>query len=89
MRILPALSGSLPTVPAGALRITVRRESNVKVSLTIDATGKVPKSIVKSATVSDPNVGTCIAKAVKRWKFPKPRGGAKVEVTYPFVLTPG
>ncbi len=61
----------------------------VKVSFTIAATGKVKSSVVKSTTVSDPNVGACVAKAVKRWKFPKPNGGAEVKVTYPFHLSPG
>jgi len=43
-----------------------------------------------SATaVSDLNVGNGIAKAVKRWNFPKPQGGAKVNANDPFVLTSG
>ena len=45
--------------------------------------------MVSSTTLSDKNVGNCVAKAVKRWKFPKPRGGGNVVVTYPFVLEPG
>lgn len=61
----------------------------VKVNFTIGATGKVEKSKVKSTTVADPRVGICVAKAVKRWKFPKPTGGAKVSVNYPFHLSPG
>jgi len=62
---------------------------DVKVKFTIAATGKVQSASVKSTTLSDPNVANCVAKAVKRWKFPKPHGGAKVNVTYPFVLSPG
>ena len=31
-------------------------------------------------------VGACIARAVRRWKFPPPEGGGIVVVTYPFVL---
>ena len=40
-------------------------------------------------TLKDAAVGNCIAKAVRRWKFPKPRGGGSVIVSYPFVLQPG
>lgn len=61
----------------------------VAVQFTIVATGKVGESKVDSTTLSDQNVGECVAKAVKRWKFPKPQGGVDVSVTYPFVLSPG
>lgn len=61
----------------------------VKVRFSIHPTGLVEGSTVKSTTVSDPKVGTCIAKAVKHWKFPEPTGGARVKVTYPFQLSPG
>jgi len=58
----------------------------VSVQFTIGASGSVTKSTVIDNTVSDEKVATCIAKAVKRWTFPKPEGGGVVEVTYPFVL---
>jgi TonB family protein len=61
----------------------------VVVDFTIAATGKVSEAEVDSTTVSDEDVGKCIAKAAKRWKFPKPRGGGVVVVKYPFVLAPG
>ncbi len=40
------------------------------------------------AIVASEGVGKCIAKAVKRWKFPKPTGGGVVVVAHPFVLAP-
>ncbi len=61
----------------------------VTIDFTIDATGKVSTSSVASETISDSKVSECIAKAVKRWKFPKPTGGGVVKVTYPFSLEPG
>lgn len=64
-------------------------EGRVAIDFTIGTTGKVGKSEVDTTTVSDKSVGKCIAKAVKRWKFPRPRGGGVVTVTYPFVLSPG
>jgi hypothetical protein len=33
-------------------------------------------------------VGRCIREAVLQWKFPRPRGGREVPVTYPFNLVP-
>ncbi len=64
-------------------------EGRVAIKFTIGAKGKVTEATVESDSLSDDKVGKCIAKAVKRWKFPKPTGGGVVTVTYPFVLSPG
>ncbi|MBV1860429.1 MAG: AgmX/PglI C-terminal domain-containing protein [Nannocystaceae bacterium] len=61
----------------------------VAVQFTIGRTGKVPLAVVSETTLKDRAVGNCIAKAVRRWKFPSPEGGGNVMVTYPFVLNPG
>jgi len=61
----------------------------VAVQFTIGPTGAVPVAVVQSSSIKDQNVANCVAKAVKRWKFPKPQGGGNVVVTYPFVLSPG
>lgn len=60
----------------------------VNIEFVIGATGKVTSAKVESHTMSDAKVGNCIAKAVKRWKFPRPPGGGVVKVAYPFVLSP-
>jgi len=64
-------------------------KGRVAIQFTIGGTGKVPLAVVSSTTLKDKNVGNCIAKAVKRWKFPAPKGGSTVMVTYPFVLNAG
>jgi Ca-activated chloride channel family protein len=61
----------------------------VSIEMTIDADGKISTSIVGTNNTGDEAVGQCIAKAVKKWTFPKPAGGGTVKVTYPFVLSPG
>ncbi len=61
----------------------------VAVQFTIGATGRVPVAVVSESSLGDRNVGNCVSKAVRRWKFPKPEGGGNVVVTYPFVLNPG
>jgi TonB family protein len=63
-------------------------KGRVAVQFTIGATGKVPLAVVQESSVNDRNVGNCIAKAVRRWRFPKPENSGLVMVTYPFVLTP-
>lgn len=64
-------------------------QGRVAVNFVITTTGKVGSSVVQETSLKDRSVANCIAKAVKRWKFPKPRGGGNVIVTYPFTLTPG
>jgi outer membrane biosynthesis protein TonB len=59
----------------------------VTINFVIAGTGKVASAVVQESTIDNPTVANCIAKAVKRWKFPKPRGGGNVIVTYPFNLT--
>lgn len=60
----------------------------VDVQFTISPKGEVPVAVVASSTLDHDATETCIAKAVKRWKFPKPKGEGNVVVTYPFVLQP-
>jgi TonB family protein len=64
-------------------------KGRVAIQFTIGGSGKVPTAVVSQSTIKDASVGNCIAKAVRRWKFPKPRGGGSVIVTYPFVLEAG
>ena len=64
-------------------------EGGASIEFVIEGTGKVSSASVSKTTLADENVGVCIAKATKRWKFPKPSDGAAVTVVYPFVLSPG
>lgn len=64
-------------------------QGRVSVNFVITGTGKVGSSVVQESTLKDSSVANCVAKAVKRWQFPKPRGGGNVIVTYPFNLSPG
>lgn len=60
----------------------------VSVQFVIGPTGHVPVAVVSETSVASAQVGNCIARAVKRWRFP---GGkrANAVVTYPFVLGSG
>ncbi|PRP90216.1 Vault protein inter-alpha-trypsin [Enhygromyxa salina] len=60
----------------------------VEVQFRIAGSGEVSSSSVTGNTLGDDQVGSCIAAAVRRWKFPKPRAGAAVVVKYPFILEP-
>lgn len=66
------------------------RDPNLKgrvvVQFKIGPTGNVPAAVVQSSTVKDNAVNNCVAKAVRRWTFPKPPSGGMSSVTYPFIL---
>ena len=60
----------------------------VAIQFTIAPHGKVPSAVVAESTMRDPQIGQCMAQAVRRWTFPKPKDGIVI-VTYPFVFEPG
>jgi TonB family protein len=65
------------------------RAGRVELTFYVGPTGKVAISDVSESTLGDPIAERCMAKAVKRWKFPRPRGTGSAKVVYPFVLSPG
>ncbi|ATB49120.1 adventurous gliding motility protein GltG [Corallococcus macrosporus] len=58
----------------------------VAVKFVITATGSVATSSVAQSTASNAALETCVAGRVRTWKFPEPKGGGVVVVTYPFIF---
>jgi hypothetical protein len=56
--------------------------------MTIGNGGKVNSSLISENTTRNVALGQCIAKAAKKWVFPKPPGGGDIVVSYPFNLSP-
>jgi TonB family protein len=63
-------------------------QGRVIVRFTIAPSGEVIDSVVASSTLGDPSTEQCIADKVLSFEFPKPAGGGKVVVSYPFNLRP-
>ncbi|MBV1857445.1 MAG: TonB family protein [Nannocystaceae bacterium] len=61
----------------------------VEVEFVVSPAGRVLTAVVAGSSLGNDPAATCIAKAVKRWKFPKPRSAGAVTIRYPFVMTPG
>jgi outer membrane biosynthesis protein TonB len=61
-------------------------QGRLVIQFTIAATGQVVVSRVLSSTLGNAKVEQCIAMAVRRWLFPRPRDRGAVVVTYPLVL---
>lgn len=58
----------------------------VAVRFTIGPTGMVESQKIGDTTLKNASVESCILSRVASWKFPTPRGGTKVQVTYPFLF---
>lgn len=61
----------------------------VIVAFVIDPTGAVAGADIGSSTLGNSAVEQCLRTRVTRWRFPEPRGGGIVRVSYPFVFTSG
>jgi hypothetical protein len=58
----------------------------VAVKFTILGDGKVDLQRVTQTTLRNQTVEGCILQRIGKWQFPKPEGGTKVLVTYPFLF---
>ncbi len=58
----------------------------VAVKFTISGNGQVETQSINDTTLKSAPVEGCILNKVAKWKFPEPRGGTKVLVTYPFLF---
>ena len=58
----------------------------VSVKFTIAGTGHVESQLIGDTTLKSLPVEGCILNKVSKWKFPEPKGGTKVVVSYPFLF---
>lgn len=58
----------------------------VAVKFTISGTGQVIAQNIGDTTLKNQPVEGCILNKISKWKFPEPKGGTKVVVTYPFLF---
>lgn len=58
----------------------------VAVKFVIAGNGSVASSSVAQSTAANAELETCVAGRVRTWKFPEPKGGGVVVVTYPFIF---
>ncbi len=58
----------------------------ILIKFTIGLDGTVAEQRVGTTTLKNADVEGCILRRVARWKFPMPKGGTSVLVTYPFLF---
>ncbi|WNG26218.1 AgmX/PglI C-terminal domain-containing protein [Cystobacter fuscus] len=60
----------------------------VAVAFTIDPAGGVAEANVTETTLNNSTAEACMLSRIRRWKFPEPKGGGVVAVTYPWLFSP-
>ncbi len=71
-----------------ALKSPNSLRGKIAVRFVISATGDVCATELSQSTVSHPVLERCVLDAVASWRFPPPKGGGIVIVTYPFIFRP-
>jgi len=61
-------------------------EGKVVVSFTISPSGSVMRPSIKSSTLGNSKVESCITSRLGRWRFPAPKNAGAVRVSYPFLF---
>ena len=61
----------------------------ITVKFVIAKDGSVSKASTKTSTMGNKAVESCINRRFHRFKFPEPKGGGIVIVSYPFIFAPG
>lgn len=71
-----------------ALRAQPNLAGRVVVGWTVLPDGRTAEVSVEEDGLGDEPVAKCLLAAVRRWRFPKPEGGAAITVRYPWVFKP-
>jgi hypothetical protein len=56
------------------------------VDFKINGGGNVPNAGISEASMQNQQVSQCLLTKLRSWKFPQPRGGVLVAVSYPFIF---
>ncbi len=67
------------------LLLNPKLSGKLQMEWTISTSGSVSVVKTKQNTMATPAVAMCVSANIKKWKFPKPKGGIVV-VTYPFIF---
>lgn len=60
----------------------------VTMNFEVNGVGNLNFARVQRSSLNDRPVEDCISTKMMNWKFPQPRGGVNVKVSYPFMLRP-
>jgi hypothetical protein len=87
-RVVRAHQGGIKYCYETELMRQPRLAGKIVVSWRIDLEGKVLSARVRSTTMNNVSVESCLVRQIGRWRFPKP-AGMMVDVAYPFLFRSG
>lgn len=88
-RVIRANIGQIRYCYESELQAKPNLAGKVSVRFIINQTGDVAQAqVAEGSTLNEPRLSECIRTRVRSWKFPSPKGGGNVVVTYPFVFRP-
>ncbi len=61
-------------------------QGKLVIDFTIQTSGGVRTAKVNQSSIDESSLGACLIKRLMEWKFPKPKGGIEVAVSYPFIF---
>jgi hypothetical protein len=61
-------------------------EGKINLNFIIGSDGLIKTTEIKESTLNDTWLEDCVIRRLARWKFPNPRGGVNVTVSYPFIF---
>lgn len=86
MRVIRTKKNQYRTCYEKALQRQRDLEGKIRIAFTVGPDGRVLIAKADENTMGSAEVANCIARRMKMWRFPKPRGGGFVEVRYPFLF---
>ncbi len=88
-RVIKANLGQIRYCYESELQAKPNLAGKVLVRFIINPTGDVAQAqVAEGSSLNEPRLSECIRTRVRSWKFPSPKGGGNVVVTYPFVFRP-
>jgi outer membrane biosynthesis protein TonB len=85
LRVINANLGQVQACYERALMSDPSLSGRIAFDWTVSTSGKVKGVRVRSSTLGSAKVASCISARIKRWKFPRPKGG-EATITYPFLF---
>jgi TonB family protein len=87
LAVVNANKGQIKHCYSRLLQTSPTSSGTVTVSWVIKTSGSVSNTKIKKSEFKDSSFHRCLTSAIKRWKFPQPRGGI-VTVNFPWTLSP-
>ena len=87
-QVIRASKKSFSACYQSASKSEPKLEGRVAVKFVIDGAGTVAEANIADNTTGNVELASCVVENVKKLRFPEPKGGGKVIITYPWAFKP-